>query len=91
LRLFYVLGLLCSLPFLTYLVYSFWLHIWHGSELVPGWTSLLLSIISFGTLNLVSLGIMGEYIGRIYEEGKHRPLFIVAESVGDDKAKRTGE
>jgi len=40
---------------------------------------------------LVCLGILGEYIGRIYEEGKHRPLFIVAESVGDDKAKRTGE
>ena len=91
LRLFYVVGLLCSLPFLTYLVYSFCLHIWRGSELVPGWTSLLLSIISFGTLNLVCLGIMGEYIGRIYEEGKHRPLFIVAESVGDDQAKRTGE
>lgn len=79
LRLFYLGGLICALPFLAYLAYSFILHIWYGKELVAGWTSLLLSIISFGTLQLISLGIMGEYIGRIYEEGKRRPLFIIAE------------
>ena len=81
LRLFYIVGLLCSLPFLTYLIYSFCLHIWRDSELVPGWTSLLLSIISFGTLNLVCLGIMGEYMGSVFDEVKRRPLYVVDEIV----------
>jgi hypothetical protein len=46
---------------------------------VGGWTSLLISIWFVGGAIMVSLGIVGEYVGRIYLESKHRPRYIVAE------------
>ena len=44
---------------------------------VPGWSSLLISIWAIGGLTLLSIGIVGEYLGKIYLEVKHRPKFIV--------------
>ena len=44
---------------------------------VPGWTSLMLSIWFLGGLQLVGMGILGEYIGKLYQEVKHRPKFII--------------
>jgi dolichol-phosphate mannosyltransferase len=49
---------------------------------VPGWTLLFISSLSIGGLQFMSLGILGEYIGRIYGEVKGRPLFVVAEGLG---------
>ncbi|MBP5247684.1 MAG: glycosyltransferase family 2 protein [Fibrobacter sp.] len=43
---------------------------------VPGWASLMTVIVFFGGIQLMSIGIVGEYIGRIYEEVKQRPLYI---------------
>jgi len=48
-----------------------------GVEPVPGWLSLLVSVMAFGALNLFCIGIMGEYVGRIYEQVKGRPLYLV--------------
>lgn len=48
---------------------------------VGGWTSLLISIWFVGGAIMVSLGIVGEYVGRIYLESKHRPRYIVAEEL----------
>ena len=47
-----------------------------GVEPVRGWMSLLVSVMAFGALNLFCLGIMGEYVGRIYEQVKGRPLYV---------------
>jgi dolichol-phosphate mannosyltransferase len=47
-----------------------------------GFTSLLIAILFLGGVQLVCLGILGEYIGRMYEEIKQRPLYIVRELVG---------
>ncbi|MCS6961648.1 MAG: glycosyltransferase [Deltaproteobacteria bacterium] len=51
----------------------------------PGYTSLMASILLLGGVQLICLGILGEYVGRIYEQTQFRPLFIVQETVGDLK------
>lgn len=48
---------------------------------LPGWTSLLISIWFMGGLILLSLGVIGEYVGKIYKEAKQRPRFFVEETV----------
>ncbi len=50
-----------------------------GVEL-PGYASLMSAVLLIGGIQLISLGIIGEYIGRIYREAKQRPLFVVEES-----------
>jgi glycosyltransferase involved in cell wall biosynthesis len=49
---------------------------------VPGFPSLIISVMFFSGVQLISLGVLGEYLGRVYEQVKARPLFIVAEEVG---------
>ncbi|NWG46173.1 MAG: glycosyltransferase family 2 protein, partial [Alphaproteobacteria bacterium] len=51
---------------------------------VPGYASLMVSILALGGLQLIILGIIGEYLGRLYLESKKRPLFIVDRAVGFD-------
>jgi len=46
-------------------------------ETVPGWTSIVVATAFFSSMQLIVLGIMGEYLGRLYIESKRRPLFIV--------------
>ena len=50
-------------------------------ETVPGWTSLALSIWLLGGIQLLSLGVIGEYIGKIYNETKQRPRFIISDKL----------
>jgi len=50
-------------------------------ETVTGWTSLTLSIWMIGGIQLLSLGVIGEYIGKIYTESKHRPRFIISDKL----------
>lgn len=51
-------------------------------KVIPGWTSLLISIWFLGGLQLLSIGLIGEYIGKIYLETKARPRFFIQKSVG---------
>jgi len=48
----------------------------------PGFSTIVLSILFLGGIQLLSIGILGEYIGRIYNESKQRPLFLVNETIG---------
>lgn len=67
------LGLLVVL--IVVAIYS--LYAWLYLEVTPGWTSLMISIIVASFFQLISLSIIGEYVGRIYLSTKSRPLFIV--------------
>jgi len=63
-----------------------------GFPFVPGYATIIISMLFLGGVQLVSLGIIGEYIGRIYDEVKRRPLWIVRESLGtDDPATRPSQ
>ena len=62
-----------------------------GSGLIPGWTSLAVAVLFLGGLQLLATGILGEYIGRIYEESQRRPLYLVRDlrNFSDDVTVRT--
>lgn len=52
---------------------------------VPGWTSLIVSIWAIGAMQLISIGVIGEYVGKVYLETKERPRFIIETFLNDDK------
>jgi dolichol-phosphate mannosyltransferase len=52
---------------------------------LPGWSSLIAFNLLFNGITLVLIGIIGEYIGRIYDESKGRPLYIVREALGYER------
>jgi len=81
LRLAAISGLVISLiSFLTGIYYIF-VKLF-TDRLVHGWATLLVSILFLGGIQLIFLGVIGEYISRIYEEVKQRPLYIVREEKG---------
>jgi len=51
----------------------------------PGWTSLIVISLLFHGITLTLLGVLGEYVGRIYEETKGRPLYLTAEKINLDE------
>ena len=62
----------------AYLTGSYFLY---GHD-VSGWTTIVVSLMLFAGIQLISLGIVGEYIGRIFEEVKARPLFVIKHQMG---------
>ncbi len=63
------------------LIYSFVRH--YLGETIQGWTTLMVSIWAIGGLILLALGVVGEYVGKIYLESKGRPRFIIEEFLDD--------
>jgi len=56
-----------------------------NGEIVPGWTSTFLIIMGFGGMQMISIGILGQYIGKIYMEVKARPRFIIEQQLNNSK------
>ena len=81
LRLASLLGLISGTLGLLYLVYAILVKVMDPGAPV-GWASTIAVIIFFGGVQLVVLGIMGEYLGRVFEESKQRPLYIVDQQAG---------
>lgn len=79
------LGFAISIISILALIYSFIVKLL--GETVTGWTSLTLSIWLLGGIQLLCLGVIGEYIGKIYNETKHRPRFIIADKLIDTEEK----
>ncbi|MBO5564853.1 MAG: glycosyltransferase family 2 protein [Lachnospiraceae bacterium] len=76
------LGLVIFLMSIVMLIYSLVRHFTGAT--ITGWSSLMVSLWAIGGLILLSLGIIGEYIGKIYLETKERPRFLVAEFLDEE-------
>ncbi len=74
------LGFLVSAFSFLYIVVVLYLKI-RGIN-VTGWTTLMFFILFLGGVQLIVVGVLGEYVGRIYEEVKRRPLYVVSELLG---------
>ena len=66
-----------SLLIIVYIAYA-----WAAGLNIQGWTSLMLVVVILGAVQMFVLALMGEYIGRLYNEAKRRPLYIVQEIAG---------
>lgn len=66
-----------SLLIILYIAYA-----WLSGQSIQGWTSLMLVVVILGAVQMFVLALMGEYIGRLYNEAKRRPLYIVQEIAG---------
>ncbi|MDQ7005789.1 MAG: glycosyltransferase family 2 protein [Acidobacteriota bacterium] len=69
------LGFLVAAACLIYAGYAVWARLFAGVT-VSGWTSLMVAVLFLGAVQLLSLGVIGEYLGRVYEEVKGRPLYV---------------
>ena len=75
---------------LTYAIFIVGRTIIYGID-IPGYASLLVAVLFFGSLQLISVGVLGEYIGRIYMEAKQRPIYLVRrhyEHMSENKVER---
>ena len=73
-----------SILLIVYIAYA-----WLSGHSIQGWTSLMLVVVVLGAVQMFVLALMGEYIGRLYNEAKRRPLYIVQEIAGGDAPCRT--
>lgn len=78
------LGLsLAGLGFLFYFVYVFYSLYYHLA--ISGWASLIFTIVLFGSLNLIVLGIVGIYVGKLFIQSKNRPNYLIRDTNLEDK------
>ncbi len=87
LRLIIVLGSLLVLASLVGIGIIVWLRLAHGPEVIPGWASQMVAVIFMGAIQIVFLGVIAEYLGRIYHEVKGRPIYVVSERIAHDAAR----
>ena len=84
LRIWSYLGGLVALLAMAYAIFIIVRTIVSGTS-VPGYASLMVAILFLGGLQLLSLGVLGEYVGRIMVETKRRPLYVIRETIGGDQ------
>jgi dolichol-phosphate mannosyltransferase len=80
LRIAFYMGLLLGLGSFALLGHVLFIKFF-TDDAVPGWATTSTSILLLGGLQLIGLGIVGEYVGRIFEEVKQRPLYFVREDL----------
>ena len=82
LRIWSYLGAFVALGALGYAIFIVIRTLTSGIE-VPGYASMMVAVLFLGGLQLLSLGVLGEYVGRILTETKGRPLYVIREEIGD--------
>ena len=79
-----ITGLGIGISFVAFLLILYALISYFRGDVVSGWASSLIATCFLGGIQLISLGVIGEYVGKIYMETKRRPRFIIAERTEDD-------
>jgi len=83
-------GMIVSLSALAYMVYLLIARLL-GDTTIQGWVSTVVIVLFLGGIQLLSLGIIGEYVGRIFDEVKQRPQYVVGEVLGLPRQAETGD
>ena len=78
------LGMISIFISIVILIYSLISYICGLNNLTPGWTSIMVTITLFSGVQLLSIWVMSEYIGRIYDESKSRPQYIIEKKINID-------
>jgi glycosyltransferase involved in cell wall biosynthesis len=85
LRIWTYFGVLVALLAGCYMLFIIARTLFYGAD-VAGYPSLIVAILFFSGINMVGLGILGEYVGRVFIEVKHRPLYLVNSMIGFEKS-----
>lgn len=84
LKLLGVIGCISIITSIILLIYAIVSYIFKLNELTPGWTSLMVTITFLGGMQLLSIWLISEYIGKIYDESKGRPEYIIDKKINLD-------
>ncbi|MCY6380002.1 glycosyltransferase family 2 protein [Hoeflea prorocentri] len=79
LRIAMLIGFIFSALSFALIIYT--LTVWLGGSAVEGWSSTMIAVLLIGGVQLMTIGVLGEYVGRTYMQTKMRPLFIVEEII----------
>ncbi|GAB2867858.1 glycosyltransferase family 2 protein [Streptomyces deserti] len=90
LRLITRLGFVVLLLSLLGILYALFMKFFRPDITVSGWTMLMVVVLFLGGTQMLSLGVIGAYVGRIYSEAQGRPLYLVREVIGTDAGARRG-
>lgn len=75
----------CGLLYLAYILYTL---LAHPDQIVPGWSSLIIVVLILSGVQIVFIGLIGEYVARIFEEAKGRPLYFFKQRPPDEQRSR---
>jgi len=89
LRLSAYLGFITAFLALAYAAWAVWQRLFTDT-LPPGWASVLTAVLFLGGVQLISIGVLGEYLYRVYEETKGRPLYLVMDKKGFGRGQEAG-
>ena len=83
LRIIAMLGAVLFVGTMVATLYFLWIWFAHSAQVVPGWASTVLPMLFLGGVQLLSIGVLGEYVGKIYLETKRRPRFIIQQTTSE--------
>lgn len=89
-RLTMLMGVMVSLGAFVYAGYALYQHVIAG-QTIPGWTSMVVVLSLLSGVQLLALGMIGEYVGQVYDEVKRRPIYLVRQLIRQGEGEGGGE